>query len=57
MKQKITINKAKETVKEFYGIENEKCPICNKKLKNVTGVLKIGNAGFHLECTCNNILK
>lgn len=57
MKQKITINKAKETVKEFYGIENEKCPICNKKLKNVTGVLKIGDAGFHLECACNNILK
>lgn len=41
----------KESAKEFYGMENTKCPMCDMELDIVpVSVVRLGKIGFCLSC-------
>lgn len=46
--------RANETMKEFYGTINDCCPICGNEIKEITGVVKLGNIAYHSECYFNS---
>jgi len=48
MNEKIIV--VKENVKEFYGINNDKCPICDKKFVYITNIVKFNGKGYHEKC-------
>lgn len=50
MKNKTESIKAKETFKEFYQVDNDKCPICQKKFESLQNLTKLGSIAYCLTC-------
>lgn len=45
-----SILQLRENGKEFYGVKNDKCPICDKKFQFVVPIVKVDGKAYHLTC-------
>lgn len=53
----ISILQLSQSCKDFYGIQNDACPICKDKYTVPCNLVKIGDVGFHLDCYEKTVLR
>ena len=50
MDNQIKVLQLEEYMKKFFNVINDKCPICELEIKELTGVVKLGNIAYHSDC-------